>query len=54
MSDDKPGRKLLWWNMPISTDDRADVGRKMINTIAIWIAVIAALVAILFIVRIIL
>ncbi len=45
MSEDRK-RKLLWWNMPIGPDDKAEAGKYMMRVIAIWAAVIVLVVVI--------
>ena len=51
MSNDKGGRKILWWTLPISPDDSAEVGGKMIKTILIWVGVVVVLIAIIVLIQ---
>ncbi len=34
------GRKLLWWQMPVSPDKAAQVGRKMLIATMTWLVVV--------------
>ena len=40
MGDEPRGRKLLWWNMPVSPDKEAEAGRRMMMTLVIWFGLI--------------
>ena len=51
MSNDRDDRKIFWWSLPISPDDSAEVGGRMMRAILIWIGVIAALAVILGVVQ---
>ena len=41
------GRKLLWWTLPVSGDQSAEVGGRMIRNVVIWAGVILALLIVL-------
>ena len=43
-------KKLRWWHMPISSDDKYDAGRDMMKVVLIWAAVVVALVVVLIVV----
>ena len=47
MSNNNRGRRILWWNMPVSPDDSAEVGGEMMRTILIWVGILALLILII-------
>jgi nitrogen fixation protein FixH len=51
MGEEQGNRKRYWWNLNIDPDKETDTGRRMMRTIAIWFAVIVALIVIIVVVR---
>ncbi len=47
MSNDRGGRKILWWSLPIKPEDGAEVGARMLWTVVIWFGAIVAVAAII-------
>ena len=44
--ENRKRRKLFWWNMPVDSDQTARVGSGMMRAVAIWFAVVVAIVVI--------
>ena len=47
MTDEKRGRKLLWWNLNIEPDKEVDTGRWMMKTIGIWLGALVLVVVVI-------
>ena len=44
---EQPGRKILWWTVPVRDDKAPQVGRRMVNSSVVWVFVVLAMIVII-------